>query len=111
WKTHIPDCRKRVIWLILSRYAINNRKMTHQEAFVWIKNWVDRCDAVTTVTGLTDEFINYYVGLATDSGYFPPSISTLENYGWKMNGSITLIDLIKNEMKQIVQETHLRTGD
>src|SRR5918994_391457 len=100
WKTPIPDCRKRVLWLILSRYAISIRKMTHQDAFNWIKNWVDRCAAVTTVTGITDEYINYYIGLAIDSGYFPPSISTLESYGWKVGGGIILVDLIKNKMTQ-----------
>jgi Primase X len=31
--TAISDCRKRVIWLILTRYAINVRKMSHNEAF------------------------------------------------------------------------------
>lgn len=74
--------------------------MAHQEALIWIKNWVDRCDAVTTVTGITDENISYYIGLAKASGYFPPSIGTLESYGWKMSGGITLVDLIKNKMKQ-----------
>src|SRR5918996_5255362 len=94
----IPDCRKRVIWLILSRYAINNRKMTHQEAFIWIKNWIDRCNTVVTVTGITDEYINYYIGLAKASGYFPPSINKLESYGWKMSAGMILVDLIKNKM-------------
>jgi hypothetical protein len=90
WKTPIPDCRKRVIWLILSRYVISIRKMTHQGAFNWIKDWVDRCNAIATVTGITDKYINYYIALAIESGYFPPSIGTLESYGWRMTGGIDL---------------------
>lgn len=98
WNTPLPDCRKRVIWLILSRYAINKRNMTHQEAFMWIKNWIDRCNAVATVAGITDEYVNYYVALAIESGYFPPSIKTLEGYRWKMTGGIDLLNLIRNKM-------------
>jgi hypothetical protein len=97
WNTPLHDCRKRIIWLILSRYAINRRNMTHQEAFIWIKNWTDRCDAMETVTGITDEYINYHIASAIESGYFPPSIETLERYGWKMTGGIDLLDLIRNK--------------
>ena len=33
--------------------------MTHQEALIWIKNWLDRCNDVAAVAGITDEYINY----------------------------------------------------
>ena len=100
WNTSLPDCRKRIIWLVLSRYAINRRKMIHEEAFVWIREWVHRCNAVKPVNGITNEYINHQIESAKNSGYFPPSFGTLETYRWKINEGIDLSDLIKNRMKE-----------
>jgi hypothetical protein len=102
YNTAVSDCRKRIIWLILTRYAINIRKMTHEEAFTWIKQWADRCDSVTKFDSNynIDERIDYYLDLAEDTGYFPPSFSRLESYQWKMTGGIDLYDLIRNKMSR-----------
>jgi hypothetical protein len=42
-KTPLPDYRKMVIWLILSRYLINVRGMTFEDAFSSIGEWTRRC--------------------------------------------------------------------
>jgi len=43
-KTPLPDYRKMIIWLVLSRYLINVLGMTYEDAFSIIKKWVMRCD-------------------------------------------------------------------
>ena len=42
WNAPLSDCRKRIIWLILSRYAINKRKMSIDDGKNWIKQWLNR---------------------------------------------------------------------
>lgn len=102
WDTALSDCRKRVIWQILPRYAINTRKMTHEEAFKWIKQWADRCDAVTKFDSNydVDKTIDYYLDLAEDTGYLPPKFDTVATWQWKLTGGIDLYDLIKNKMNR-----------
>jgi hypothetical protein len=42
-RTPLPDHRKMIIWLILSRYLINVRGMTFGDAFSIIKEWTRKC--------------------------------------------------------------------
>ena len=42
--TPLPDYRKMAIWLILSRYLINVRGMTYEQAFPIIAEWTRKCD-------------------------------------------------------------------
>lgn len=98
--TAVSDCRKRILWLILAPYSINIKKLTHQDAFVWIKQWVDRCDRAYRIDSSynIDEKIDYYLNVAKETEYLPISIKKLENGDWKMRGGIDLIDLLRNKM-------------
>lgn len=98
--TAVSDCRKRILWLILAPYAINIKKMTHQDAFVWIKQWLDKCDRVYRIdSGFNvDEKIDYYLTVAKESEYLPISFKKLETDEWKMKGGINLSDMLKNKM-------------
>jgi hypothetical protein len=100
WNTGVSDCRKRIIWLILSPYAINIKKMSYQDAFAWIKQWVDRCNIISKFDPNynIDEKIDYYLNVAKDNGYFPPSLEKLSTYQWKLTGGIDLTNLIENKM-------------
>ena len=100
WNTGVSDCRKRIIWLILTPYAINVKKMSHQDAFIWIKQWTDRCNSITKFDPNynIDERIDYYLKFAKDTRYFPPSFEKLSTYQWKLNEGIYLTNLIKNKM-------------
>lgn len=100
WNTGVSDCRKRIIWLILTPYAINVKKMSHQDAFTWIKQWTYRCNSITKFDPNynIDERIDYYLNVAKDTGYFPPSLEKLVSYQWKLAGGIDLCDLIKNKV-------------
>ncbi|MGH9982333.1 MAG: DNA primase noncatalytic subunit PriX [Nitrososphaeraceae archaeon] len=101
WNTGVSDCRKRIIWLILTPYAINVKKMSNKEAFTWIKQWTDRCNSIAEFDPNynIDEKIDYYLNVAMDTGYVPPSFEKLATYHWKLTGGIDLYNLIKNKMK------------
>jgi Primase X len=100
WNTGVSDCRKRIIWLILTPYAINIKKMSHGDAFTWIKQWTDRCNSISKFDSNynVDEKIDYYLSVAKDTGYFPPSLEKLSTYQWELAGGTDLYDLIKNNM-------------
>ena len=98
-ETTLSDCRKRVIWLILTRYAINVRRMSHQEAFIWIRQWVRKCDQARKFDeNFLENKIDYYLEQAVSDGYYPPTLGKLESWGWKMEGGISLYDLLANKM-------------
>jgi Primase X len=40
----LTDHRKYVIWRILSPYLLNVRKLTREEAYSVMKDWLDKCD-------------------------------------------------------------------
>ncbi len=42
-KVPLPDYRKMVIWLLLTRYLINVQDINYEDAFSIIKKWVLRC--------------------------------------------------------------------
>ncbi|MGH9975326.1 MAG: DNA primase noncatalytic subunit PriX [Nitrososphaeraceae archaeon] len=100
WDTSVSDCRKRIIWLIFTPYAINVKKMLHKDAFTWVKHWTDRCHSIVAFDPNyeVDEKIEYYLNVATDTGYLPPSFEKLATYQWKLNGGIDLYNLIRNKM-------------
>jgi Primase X len=40
----LTDHRKYVIWRIFSPYLLNVRKLTREEAYSVMKDWLDKCD-------------------------------------------------------------------
>jgi Primase X len=40
----LPDHRKYIIWRILSPYLLNVKKLTKEEAYSVMKEWLDKCD-------------------------------------------------------------------
>ena len=40
----LPDHRKYIIWRILSPYLLNVRKLTREEAYSIMNDWLDKCD-------------------------------------------------------------------
>jgi hypothetical protein len=75
--------------------------MSHSDAFTWIKQWTDRCNLIAKFDPNynIDEKIDYYLNVAKNIGYFPPSLKKLSTYQWKLTGDNYLSDLIKNKIK------------
>ena len=48
-QTPIEDFRKLVIDLILAPYLINIRKLSYQESYAIIRNWLDKCNELRTL--------------------------------------------------------------
>lgn len=70
----ISDGRHRIVWLILSGYATNLKKLSDEEAIEMIRNYV-------RVGGETSEmrrFIEYNVRRARRTGLMPPTLFTLK---------------------------------
>ena len=74
--------------------------MSHQDAFKWIKQWTDRCNSIAKFDPNynIDERIDYYLNIAKDTGYFPPSFEKLSTYQWKLSEGTDLHESIKNKM-------------
>ncbi len=101
-ETPISDCRKRVLWLLLAPYAINVRKMTSENAFIWIKQWADRCNkAYPFESGFDiDRKIDYYITVAEGNGHMPINLDRLNSDDWRMTteGNITLLEFICSKL-------------
>jgi Primase X len=99
----VSDCRKRIIRLILAPYAINVKRMPSQDAFIWIKNWAEKCNKVHPFDRgyNVDQQIEYLITRAQDNGYFPISRNKIivDREDWKMKGGICLDEFIENKMK------------
>ncbi|MPZ07284.1 MAG: hypothetical protein GEU26_12860 [Nitrososphaeraceae archaeon] len=98
----ISDYRKRVLWLILAPYAVNVRKMRSENAFIWIKQWANKCNQTYPFEpGYNiDQKIDYYITLAEGNGHFPLSLDNLKPDEWQMKaeGKISLSEFIFSKM-------------
>jgi hypothetical protein len=82
-KTPIPDFRKLVIDLVLSPYLINVRKLSYEESYKIIKEWLDKCNDIKKLDNYRN--FEYRINYALTNSYkkqIPPmSIITLKtNY-------------------------------
>lgn len=73
--TPIPNYRKLVIDLILAHYLINVRKLSYEESYTIIKNWLDRCDKLENLDNYRNfEYrIKYALKNAVNKGIGPMS--------------------------------------
>ena len=55
-----PDCRKIIVDLILVPYLINIKKMSYDESYQKIKNWLDKCNSLQKLDNYQN-FVNYRV--------------------------------------------------
>ena len=92
-QTSIEDYRKLVIDLILAPYLINIRKISYQESYTIIKNWLDKCNELRTV----DNYKNFEYRIKY----------ALKNAMNKQIGSMSLTkiqtDSTYNELYQLLQ--------
>jgi hypothetical protein len=77
-ETPIVDYRKFVMWSILAPYFINVKKLSYDEAFGEIRNWLGRCDRVRRLDFNIDNRIKDNLGAAIKVGYLPISLNKLK---------------------------------
>ena len=89
-QTSLPDHRKYCIWRILSPYLLNVRKLTREEAYSVMKDWLDKCDE--------KERLNFYAkskireGLrGASKGYYPISLEKLKEENKTLYDIVTSI--------------------
>jgi len=61
--TPIPDFRKLVVDIILAPYLINVRKLSYQESYTIIRNWLDKCNELESLDNYRN-FVNYRIPYA-----------------------------------------------
>jgi hypothetical protein len=102
----ISDCRKRILWLILAPYAINVRKMTSENAFIWIKQWADKCNEKYPFEPYynIDQKIDYYITLAEGNGHKPIGLDKVhsDELRLRVEGNISLWEFLSSKMEHSV---------
>jgi hypothetical protein len=76
-QTPIEDHRKFAVWRILAPYLINIKKLSYNEAFSIIKDWLNKCGTLRTLDFIPDYLIKYNLNNAKRIGYLPISIDKL----------------------------------
>jgi hypothetical protein len=77
-QTPIEDCRKQCLWRILLPYLINIRKLTSEEAFIILNEWLQKCDKLRKLDFIPK--IKIKVDLKNVKIYLPPSKEKLKRY-------------------------------
>ncbi len=65
-----PDCRKIIVDLILAPYLINIKKLSYQESYQIIREWLDKCNSVRRL----DQNFNYRISYALKNALNKPQI-------------------------------------
>jgi hypothetical protein len=76
-QTPIEDHRKFAVWRILAPYLINIKKLSYNEAFSIIKDWLNKCGTLRMLDFIPDYLIKYNLNNAKRIGYLPISIDKL----------------------------------
>jgi hypothetical protein len=77
-QTPIHDCRKFSIWRVLSPYLINVRKLSFDDAYNLIKNWLNGCNNLRKLDFNPDYNIRYNLKMNLRNGYLPISANKLK---------------------------------
>jgi hypothetical protein len=77
-KTPIEDYRKNAIGLILCPYLLNIKNMSYNDAFLVIRNWLDRCSKLHQLDSNFDYKIKYSLNTAVSKHQLPIKFSTLK---------------------------------
>jgi non-catalytic primase subunit PriX-like protein len=76
-QTPIPDYRRRCIWKILAPYLINVRKLSPEQSFAIISDWLDKCSQVSRLYFNPKLKINEDLRSSIKTGFYPPGLSKL----------------------------------
>jgi hypothetical protein len=76
-QTPIPDYRRKCIWRILAPYLINVRKLSPEQSFAIISDWLDKCSQVCRLYFNPKLKINQDLRSSIKTGFYPPCLSKL----------------------------------
>lgn len=65
------------MWKILAPYLINTRKLSYDESFVIMANWLDKCDKLHRLNFNSSLKIKENLNSAIKTGYFPTGLNKL----------------------------------
>ncbi|MFZ0225035.1 MAG: DNA primase noncatalytic subunit PriX, partial [Candidatus Nitrosopolaris sp.] len=88
----ISDHRKYALWRIIAPYLINVRKLSYEDAFSILRDWLDKCDKLRPLVGVNDR-IKSNLSAAARKGYLPISFNDLNTENRQ------LADLISCQIK------------
>jgi hypothetical protein len=77
-ETPIEDYRKNAVSLILGPYLINVKKLSYDDAFNIIKDWLNRCDSIKRLDSNFSYRIKYALENSIKNGYLPMKFETLK---------------------------------
>jgi hypothetical protein len=76
-QTPLSDCRKYCIWRILSPYLLNVKKLSNEEAYSIMNDWLDKCNELETLNFNAKAKMNEGLKCAS-KGYYPVSLEKLK---------------------------------
>jgi Primase X len=89
-ETPIPDYRKNAISLILAPYLINVKKLTYDDAFNIIKDWLNKCDSIKRLDSNFNYRIKYALENSIKNGYLPMKFETLKEKNRSVYDSLNM---------------------
>ena len=78
-QTPIEDYRKNAIGLILAPYLVNVKKISYEDAFQVIRNWLDKCNELRYLDTNFDYTIKYSLNTAIRKQRLPMKFDTLSS--------------------------------
>jgi hypothetical protein len=78
-KTPIGDFRKTSLSLILAPYLINIKKLSYQESFDILFEWLQKCDAIRKLDFNPKYLVKYALHTANQKRIPPMKLGTLKN--------------------------------
>ena len=89
-----PDYRKIIVDLILAPYLINIKKLSYEESYQIIREWLDKCDKLKKLDNYSN-FVNYRLHsalkAATQKGIGPMSLYKIKTDSRYSNNLYLLI--------------------
>jgi hypothetical protein len=73
----IPDYRKFTIWRILAPYLINTKKLSYEDAFGMIREWLEKCNEISKLSFSPESKIKEGLN-GSSRGFFPISCTKLK---------------------------------
>jgi len=98
-QTPIDDYRKNAVALIIAPYLINIRKISYEESFLIIKDWVDRCSEIRKLDGNFDYTIKYSLNTAVRKQRLPMKFETLKTKKFNLHAKLSTLILKRDKNK------------